>query len=60
MELRQYIPVLMMIALAVICVVGMLVGSIIVGKVGIAEQSQRYPFMNAEFEPNQPSQAATI
>ncbi|MGB9603133.1 MAG: NADH-quinone oxidoreductase subunit A [Verrucomicrobiia bacterium] len=34
MELQQYVGVLLMIALAFACVVGMLVGSVVVGKVG--------------------------
>ncbi len=53
MELRQYIPVLMMIALAVICVVGMLVGSIIVGKVGKQNKAKDTPY-ECGIEPAQP------
>ncbi|MGC8744708.1 MAG: NADH-quinone oxidoreductase subunit A [Verrucomicrobiia bacterium] len=34
MELQQYAGILIMIALAFVCVTGMLVGSVIVGKVG--------------------------
>lgn len=34
MELQQYTGVLLMIALAIVCVSGMLIGSVVVGKVG--------------------------
>ena len=59
MELRQYIPVLMMIALAVLCVGGMFIGSMIMKKVGKRNKAKD-TLMNAVLNQSSQQQAVII
>jgi NADH-quinone oxidoreductase subunit A len=44
MELKQYVPVLMLIILALVTVIGMLVGSVLLGKVGKRNKAKDTPY----------------